>query len=40
VALLDLVPLFGQETFKEILPANERLGLGGLLDVYSLPESH
>jgi len=32
VALLELVPLLGQEAFKEILPANERLGLGSLLD--------
>jgi len=32
VTLLDLVPLFRQETFKEILPAYERLGLGSLLD--------
>ena len=32
VTLLDLAPLFGQETFKEILPANERLRLGSLLD--------
>jgi len=31
VALLDLASLFGQETVKEILPANKRLGLGGLL---------
>ena len=36
MALLDLAPLFGQETFKEILPAYERLGLGSLLDVYFL----
>jgi len=33
VTLLDLAPLLGQETFKEILPANERLGLGNLLDL-------
>jgi len=32
VALLDLAPLLGQEAFKEILPADERLGLGSLLD--------
>ena len=32
VALLDLVPLRGQEAFKEILPADECLGLGSLLD--------
>jgi len=32
VALLDLAPLLGQEAFKEILPADERLGLGNLLD--------
>jgi len=32
VTLLDLAPLLGQEAFKEILPANERLGLGNLLD--------
>ena len=30
--LLDLAPLLGQEAFKEILPACERLGLGSLLD--------
>jgi len=36
VALLDLAPLLGQEPFKEILPACERLGLGSLLDVYFL----
>jgi len=33
VALLDLAPLLGQEAFKEILPANEGLGLGCLPDV-------
>ena len=32
MALLDLAPLLGQKAFKEILPANERLGLGNLLD--------
>ena len=32
VALLDLAPLLGQEAFKEVLPADERLGLGGLLN--------
>jgi len=32
VELLDLAPLLGQEAFKEILPACERLGLGSLLD--------
>jgi len=32
VTLLDLAPLLGQETFKEIFPADERLGLDGLLD--------
>jgi len=32
VALLDLAPLLGQETFKEILPAYEGLGLGCLPD--------
>jgi len=32
VALLDLAPLLGQEAFKEVLPANERLGLSGVLD--------
>jgi len=32
VSLLDLVPLFRQKTFKEIIPACERLGLGSLLD--------
>jgi len=36
VALLDLAPLFGQEAFKEILPAYEQLGLGSLLDFYFL----
>jgi len=33
VALLDLAPLLGQEAFKEILPVDERLELGSLLDV-------
>ena len=32
VALLDLAPLLGQEAFKEVLPADERLGLGSLLN--------
>ena len=32
VALLDLAPLLGQEAFEEVLPADERLGLSGLLD--------
>jgi len=32
VALLDMVSLLGQEAFKEILPAYERLGLGSLFD--------
>ena len=32
MALLDLAPLLGQEAFKEVLPANERLGLGSLLN--------
>jgi len=32
MALLDLAPLFGQDAFKEILPADEQLGLGSLLD--------
>jgi len=27
-----MAPLLGQEAFKEILPADERLGLDGLLD--------
>jgi len=33
MALLDLAPLLGQEAFKEVLPANEGLGLGCLPDV-------
>jgi len=32
VALLDLAPLLGQEAFKEVLPADEGLGLGCLPD--------
>jgi len=36
VAVFDLVPLFRQETFKEILPAYERLGLGSLSDFHYL----
>jgi len=32
VALLDLAPVFGQEAFKWIVSANERLALGNLLD--------
>jgi len=36
VVLLNLAPLFRQETFKEILPAYESLGLGGLLDFHFL----
>jgi len=32
MVLLDLAPLLGQEPFKEVLPAYERLGLGSLLD--------
>jgi len=32
MALLDLAPLLGQKAFKEILPADEQLGLGNLLD--------
>jgi len=36
VALLDLVPLLGQKALKEILPADERLGLSNLLDFYFL----
>jgi len=36
VALLDLAPLLGQETFKEILPSYERQGLGRLPDFHFL----
>lgn len=31
VALLDLAPLFGEQTFQQIFPANEGLRLGCLL---------
>jgi len=36
VALLHLAPLLGEQTFEEILPADERLRLGTLLHVFIL----